>query len=178
MRPSGRAGSARYGRRNTRSAAPLVGACLATPIGGARMNHDPRSHEAATEELVSADEGQMPYEPDGSVRAALANAMVRMKKQYYGRGPTAAKAWLLDDYVFIAMEGGLTRNEETLVAAGKEDRVRNSRIAFREAMSDATIAAAEEITGRKVLTYHSQIMFGPTRAFEISALEPARGDDG
>ena len=28
---------------------------------------------------------------------ALANAMVGMYKQFYGRGPTAAKAWILDD---------------------------------------------------------------------------------
>jgi len=58
----------------------------------------------------------MPQEPGGWVRTALANAMVGMKKQFYGRGPTAAKAWILDDYVFVAMEGGLTRNEETLLA--------------------------------------------------------------
>src|SRR3954451_10031133 len=116
------------------------------------MNHDARSQEAATEELVSADEGQMPYEPGGSVRAALANAMVRMKKQYYGRGPTAAKAWILDDYVFVAMEGGLTRNEETLLAAGREDLVSNYRLAFRASLSEVRIGAAEEITGRKVLT--------------------------
>src|SRR3954468_24516786 len=142
-----------------------------------RMPGPDRDAVASPEELVHGEGGKMPHE-GGSVRAALANAMVRMKKQYYGRGPTAAKAWLLDDYVFVAMEGGLTRNEETLLAAGKEDLVRNYRLAFQEAMSDVTIAAAEEITGRRVLTYHSQIMFDPTRAFEIFVLEPAPGDDG
>jgi uncharacterized protein YbcI len=65
------------------------------------------------EELVAV--GRMPHEPGGSVRAAPANAMVGMNKQYYGRGPTAAKARILDDYVFVAMEGGLTCNEETLL---------------------------------------------------------------
>jgi uncharacterized protein YbcI len=124
-----------------------------------------------TEELIHEAGGRMPDE-GGSVRAALANAMVGMKKQYYGRGPTAAKAWLLDDYVFVAMEGGLTRNEETLLADGKEDLVRSYRLSFQETMSETTMAAVEEITGRKVLTYHSQIVFGPTRAFEIFLLEP------
>jgi len=114
----------------------------------------------------------MADEPGGSVRAALANAMVGMKKQYYGRGPTAAKAWLLDDYVFVAMEGGLTRNEETLLADGKEHLVRSYRLSFQETMTETTTAAVEEITGRKVLTYHSQIAFHPTRAFEIFLLEP------
>jgi uncharacterized protein YbcI len=136
------------------------------------MNEESRPRATAAEELVSAANGQMPHEPGGTVRAALANAMVGMKKQYYGRGPTAAKAWILDDYVFVAMEGGLTRNEETLLADGKEDVVRSYRLSFQETMSEVTIAAVEELVGRKVLTYHSQIMFDPTRAFEIFVLEP------
>jgi uncharacterized protein YbcI len=112
-------------------------------------------------------------QPGGSLRAALANAMVGLKKQYYGRGPTAAKAWLLDDYVFVALEGGLTRNEETLLADGKEDQVRAYRLSFQETIGDAAMGAVEELTGRKVLAYHSQIVFGPARTFEIFVLEPA-----
>ena len=90
--------------------------------------------ENPAKELVHAAGGRMPDEPGGSVRAALANAMVGMKKQYYGRGPTAAKAWMLDDYVFVALEGGLTRSEETLLADGKEDEVRRYRLSFQETM--------------------------------------------
>src|SRR3954471_6969283 len=138
------------------------------------MNEESRPRATAAEELVSAANGRMPDEPGGSVRAALANAMVGMKKQYYGRGPTAAKAWILDDYVFVAMEGGLTRNEETLLEDGKEDLVRSYRLSFQETMGPTTMAAVEEITGRKVLTYHSQIVFDPMRAFEIFLLEPER----
>ena len=110
--------------------------------------------------------------PGGSVRAGLANAMVGLKKQYYGRGPTAAKAWILDDYVLVALEGGLTRSEETLLADGKEDEVRRYRLSFQETVGEAAMNAVAELTGRKVLTYHSQIMFGPTRTFEIFVLEP------
>ena len=113
-----------------------------------------------------------PPEGDGSVRAALANAMVAMKKSYYGRGPTAAKAWLLEDYVLVVLEGGLTRNEETLLADGKEDVVRSYRLAFEETMSESMMGAVAEIVGRRVLTYHSQIVFDPPRAFEIFVLEP------
>ena len=105
------------------------------------------------------------------MRAALANAMVALKKQYYGRGPTAAKAWLLDDYLFVALEGGLTRNEETLLADGKEDVVRSYRLSFQETVSEAAIGAVERLTGRRVLSYHSQIVFEPTRAFEIFVLD-------
>jgi uncharacterized protein YbcI len=124
------------------------------------------------EELVRAGEGRLPHEPGGSVRAALASAMVGLKKQFYGRGPTAAKAWILDDYVFVALEGGLTRNEETLLADGKEDMIRSYRLSFQETVGDMTMQAVADITGRKVLTYHSQIVFHPMRAFEIFVLEP------
>jgi uncharacterized protein YbcI len=128
--------------------------------------------EKPAADLIRAAGGRMPDEPGGSLRAALANAMVGMKKQYYGRGPTAAKAWLLDDYVFVALEGGLARNEETMLAAGKEDDVRRYRLSFQEMMGDTVMSAVAEITGRRVLTYHSQIVFDPVRTFEIFVLEP------
>lgn len=122
-------------------------------------------------DLVHAGGGTLPEEGEGSLRAALANAMVGLKKKYYGRGPEAAKAWLLDDYVFVALEGGLTRNEETLIGAGQYDLVRNYRLAFQETMGDTTTAAVEELTGRRVIGYHSQVTFEPTRSFEIFLLE-------
>jgi uncharacterized protein YbcI len=136
------------------------------------MAQERLSTERPAEELVRAGEGRLPDEPGGSVRAALASAMVGLKKQFYGRGPTAAKAWILDDYVFVALEGGLTRNEETLLADGKEDVIRSYRLSFQETVGDITMQAVAEITGRKVLTYHSQIVFHPMRAFEIFVLEP------
>lgn len=114
-------------------------------------------------------------DPQGSVRASISNAMVALKKQYYGRGPERAKTYINDDYVFCAMEGGLTRNEETLLEAGEDKLVRQYRLRFQEtpAVSEATIGAVEEATGRRVLSYHSQIVFKPTRAFEIFLLESA-----
>jgi uncharacterized protein YbcI len=127
---------------------------------------------SSPQELTAIGGGRMPNEPGGSLRAALANAMVGLKKHYYGRGPTAAKAWLLDDYVFVALEGGLTRNEETLIADGKEEEVRRYRLSFQATVSHTARRAITELTGRRVLTYHSQIVFHPTRAFEIFVLEP------
>src|SRR5215210_8300912 len=122
------------------------------------------SRQGAAEELLEAA-GREGEPPAGSLRAELANAMVSMKKKYYGRGPASAKAWILDDYVFVVLEGGLTRNEETLLADGKEDLVRTYRLSFQETVGDRAMQAVAEITGREVLTYHSQIVFGPMRAF-------------
>ena len=136
------------------------------------MQGPPESVQESTRDLVEAAGGRMPGDSGGSVRTALANAMVGIKKQLYGRGPTAAKAWLLDDYVFVAMEGGLTRNEETLLADGKEDLVREYRLSFQDTVKATAMSAVEELLGRRVLTYHSQIVFHPPRTFEIFVLEP------
>ena len=38
-------------------------------------------------------------------------------------------------------------------------------------METPTVEAVQRITGRKVLGYHSQIVFNPERAFEIFVLD-------
>ena len=108
-------------------------------------------------------------------RAAISAALVGLKKEFYGRGPTGAKTYFNDDWVFSVLEGGLTRSEETLLAAGEEPLVRQYRLRFQEAMTSTLCGAVEEITGREVLTYHSQIMFDPDRVVEMFLLAPLPG---
>jgi uncharacterized protein YbcI len=116
---------------------------------------------------VDSGQGERPH----SVRAEISNAMVGLMKDFYGKGPTKAKTFLNDNYVFCVMEGGLTRNEETLIQRGHEDLVRNYRLRFQEAMEEPTVEAIQRITGRSVIGYHSQIVFNPERAFEIFVLD-------
>jgi uncharacterized protein YbcI len=132
-------------------------------------HHLPRLEGAAGLEASGATD-----EADGraeSLRGRVAHAMVGMKKDYYGKGPTRAKAFFNDEYLFVVMEGGLTRNEETLLEAGEERLVREYRLRFQEAVATTITAAVEEATGCKVLAYHSQIVFDPDRAFEIFVLD-------
>ena len=69
------------------------------------------------------------------------------------------------------MKGGLTRNEETLIARGEEMLVRQYRLRFQEAMAGPTTESIERITGCRVLTYHSQIVFDPEHAVEFFVLD-------
>jgi uncharacterized protein YbcI len=110
-------------------------------------------------------------ESKGAMRAALAESLVALQKKLYGKGPEAARAFIEDEYVFIVLEGGLTRNEETLLAAGEVDMVRAYRLRYQDAVSHEYVTCVESIVGRKVVTYHSQIVFDPVRAFEIFVLE-------
>jgi uncharacterized protein YbcI len=131
----------------------------------------PRLENAA--ELESSGAAALREEDHrASVPRRISHAMVGMKKDFYGKGPTKAKTFINDEYIFVVMEGGLTRNEETLLAAGEHDLVRSYRLRFQEAMTATTVSAVEEIVGRRVLTYHSQILFDPERAIEIFVLEP------
>ena len=63
------------------------------------------------------------------------------------------------------------RNEETLLSVGEDDLVRNFRLRFQEAMTEPMIKSIEELTGRKVIGYHSQIVFHPDHTFEIFVLD-------
>ena len=106
-----------------------------------------------------------------SVNAEISNAMVGLKKEFYGRGPTKAKTYVNDNFVFCVLEGGLTRNEETMINAGEHDLVRRFRLRFQEVMAEPTTQAVERITGRNVIGYHSQVVFEPEYAFEIFVLD-------
>lgn len=108
----------------------------------------------------------------GGRRAAVSNVIVGLFKEFYGKGPTAAKTYFNDDWVFCVMEGGLTRNEETFLAAGKHDLVRDVRLEFQELMRGRITEAVGTIVERPVLTYHSQVLFDPVRFVEMFLLAP------
>jgi uncharacterized protein YbcI len=102
--------------------------------------------------------------------------MTGIKKRCYGKGPVKARTYLNDRYVFCALEGGLTKNEQTLLDAGEEDLVRTYRLGFQAVVKETATQSVEAITGRKVVGYHSQIVFDPPCAFEIFILdEPVIG---
>ena len=129
---------------------------------------DPHPSEVLTEQEWTRDV-QTP--PRSGVLAAVSNAMVGMKKQFYGKGPVRAKSYANDAFLFCVLDGGLTRNEETLLEAGQHELVRQYRLAFQTAMTQTVTETIERLTGRRLLTYHSQIVFDPPRTFEIFVLD-------
>jgi uncharacterized protein YbcI len=108
--------------------------------------------------------------PGGAVAAEISNSIVHLLSRHYGRGPTKAKTYLFDDYVFCVLQNILTTSEQTLVDAGHEDVVRKTRLAFEETLRDEFKAAVQKATGRPVVAYHSQVVFDPDMGFEIFVL--------
>jgi uncharacterized protein YbcI len=111
-----------------------------------------------------------------SVEARVSNAVVRTMKDLYGRGPTHAKTYLCDEYVFCVLSGGMTRDEETMIRGGAQDAVRDYRLRFQAVIAPELIRRVEDILERKVATYHSQVLFDPDRLIEIFVLDPS--EDG
>ena len=102
--------------------------------------------------------------------AAIANELVRLKAQYYGRGPTEAKAFQNDETLLVVLKGGLTTVERTLLEAGEVDLVRGVRLKFQQAMGQAFIDAVQRLADVNVLTYMSQIVFDPDYTYELFVL--------
>lgn len=107
-----------------------------------------------------------------SLPARVSRTVVRAIKDLYGRGPTHAKTYLCDEYVFCVMTGGLTRDEETMIRGGQEEAVREYRLRFQAIIAPELIRRVQDVLGRKVTDYHSQILFNPDRLVEIFVLEP------
>ena len=108
----------------------------------------------------------------GEELAEVTNGIVRLFSEYYGRGPTRAKSFLLDDtYVVTVLRDTLTTVERTLADSGHGDQVRSVRLTFQEAMADTFKAVVEEAFGRRVLSYHSQLLIDADMGFELFVLE-------
>ncbi len=116
--------------------------------------------------------------PGGGMRGEISSAMVSLMKQYFGKGPTNARTFFNERYVFCVMEGGLTRSDETLLAADEGDLVRSYRLCYQTAMTPVITRAVADITGRTVLGYHSQMILDPPHVIEIFILDepPGRND--
>ena len=107
---------------------------------------------------------------DGRLRAALADAMTRVIHEHWGKGPTRARTYLEDDFVFCVLEEPLTTVERTLVDGAQMDLVRELRLEFHELVREELARAVEALTGRRVLASHCQVVFDPDILFEIFVL--------
>jgi uncharacterized protein YbcI len=108
----------------------------------------------------------------GPVLAEVTNAIVRLHRTHYGKGPTRSKSYLIDDVLICVMREIFTTVERTLIDAGEHDMVRETRLAFQEAMQDTFKSAIEEILGRTVLGITSQVLIDRDTAIEVFVLEP------
>jgi uncharacterized protein YbcI len=109
----------------------------------------------------------------GPLLAEVTNAVVQLHSSHYGKGPTRSKSYLMDDVLMCVMRDVLTTVERTLVEAGEQSKVRETRLAFQDAMRDDFIDAVEQIVRRRVLGFTSQVLADADVAIEVFVLEAA-----
>jgi uncharacterized protein YbcI len=108
----------------------------------------------------------------GRIALAASNAITRLHREHHGRGATSTRTIVQRNYVIVFLEDIYTPLERTLIDAGNEETVKETRQVFQLTMRERFTAAIEEITGRKVIAFMSQVHFDPDMAAEIFVLEP------
>jgi uncharacterized protein YbcI len=107
----------------------------------------------------------------GRTLAAVSNAIVKLHKEQFGRGPTHARTDFAGrDTLVCTLEDALLPAERAMVENGRTDRVRESRTALQAATEDLFIRAIEEILDRKVRAFASAIDPPAGVVFEVFSL--------
>ena len=107
----------------------------------------------------------------GETAAAISRDLVRMLKEFYGRGPVKARTTYDGDLVAVVMHGGFNRVEQTLLDAGRGQAVIAQRMAFQEVMREKFNEVIERHTGRQVIAFMSGSHQDPDLVAEIFILE-------
>jgi uncharacterized protein YbcI len=118
-------------------------------------------------------EAQTQTQTPGEAQAGISTGLVQLHRRFYGKGPTKAKTYVVDDTVVCILQGGFTTVERTLIDSGYVEPVYNIRRGFQAAMEQPFKAVVEKATGRKVIAYMSQVHTDPDLAVELFVLEPA-----
>ncbi len=112
----------------------------------------------------------------GEAAQAISNALVRLLRDYTGRGPTQAYTTITDSHVIVVLRDALLKAERSLVKDGHADAVIDMRRRFQRTMKGDLVAAIEANTGREVLAFLSDHHIDPDIAVEIFILKPRAGD--
>src|SRR5881397_3079477 len=92
----------------------------------------------------------------GEMRAMISREIVRLQAEYYGKGPTKAKTYIVDDVVVVVLEESFTRAEKTLAERGEREAIQHIRRRFQQAMADSFTSVVEQATGRRVRAFLSE----------------------
>ena len=112
-------------------------------------------------------------EEGGDLLARISNEFVTMQKDFWGLGPLEVKSYMFDDLLLVVMRGGMTRAELTMIDFDQRELVRAFRQRFENEMTKNLTGKIEHLTGRKVLTYQSQVLFDPHIVTELFVFDRA-----
>ena len=107
-----------------------------------------------------------------SVEAEISNAIVKLTREWTGRGPTRAKTTIVEDLVIVRLEQLLLKAETKLIGLDHTEAVLDMRRRFQIAMRDEMEKAVERVLNRRVQAFLSDQHLDPDIALEIFVLAP------
>jgi uncharacterized protein YbcI len=105
----------------------------------------------------------------------ISNTAVALHREHFGRGPGAAKTHVTDNVVVCVLTDIFTPLERTLIEAGQETRVRETRAIHHAATEAAYKSRMEAVLGRRVEAHMSTIHFAPDMAVDLFVLGDGDG---
>ena len=97
----------------------------------------------------------------GEIEAAICDGISRFEQEYMGRGPKDIRAYLIDDIIFVRLQGVLTAAEQHLVKSQPpekgRDLLKEVRTHLLETARPLLEAMVQEVTGIKVASMHHDI---------------------
>jgi uncharacterized protein YbcI len=131
------------------------------------ISEHPAAHDGAVSDGIT-----------GSPLLHISNAMVRLYKDAFGRGPTKARAMFAGhDTLLVVLEDSMTPAERNLAGMGEHERLRTSRQFLQYALEDEFRKVVEHALGRRTLAFVSGFDTHRDVAVEVFTLQP-RGMDG
>ena len=112
----------------------------------------------------------------GAMRARISREIVRLQAEYYGKGPTKAKTYIVDDLVVVVLEESFTRAEKTLAERGEAEAIQHIRRRFQQQMAEAFTSVVEQATGRRVRVFLSDTDIAQDVSVETFLLAEQRTD--
>ena len=103
----------------------------------------------------------------------ISNAMVRIYKDAFGRGPTKTRARFAGpDLLVVTLEGMMTTPERRLAALGEHERLREMRDLLNHALEDEIRSIVGAILGRTTLAFANAIDPAHDLAVMVFTLAP------
>lgn len=126
-----------------------------------------------TSEVEQRQTSDPPHESRGRLAASISDELVRLHKEFHGRGPEKARTYYMDDVILCLMGGGFERVEQSLLESGRAAAVAVQRREFQDMMQERFRAVVERLTGRKVLAVMADSHQHPDLVVEVFILESA-----
>ena len=94
----------------------------------------------------------------GELESEFTKAMIRLKKEYLGRGPLDARTFFVDDMILVRLRGVLTQAELKLSETTQgSNLIKETRRQLFETSRPLLETIVDEILGCGVKSFHSDI---------------------